>query len=61
MVVDSYPEMDTLIVLDDFNATIGIYDDGYQLYIGLHDSGSKDESLRLMVAGSWLHRPERKN
>ena len=40
--------MDTLIVLRDLNA-IGTDKDGYELYVGAHGSGSRDESSSMLL------------
>ena len=63
--VDLCPKGDTLIVLDDFNATIGTDRDGYEFCWSSRGSGSRDESSSMLLnfakseaVGSWTLIPE---
>ena len=56
VVVDSGPNGDNLIVLDDFNATIGTDRDGYQSCVGPQGSGSRDESSSMLLDFAKIRR-----
>ncbi|MEL6802745.1 MAG: reverse transcriptase domain-containing protein, partial [Bacteroidota bacterium] len=67
-ILDQCPPRDTLVVLGDFNATTGADRAGYELCVGPHGSGTRNNnssrlldlarSRRLRIAGSWYQRPE---
>ena len=67
-VIDQCPSGDTLMVLGDFNAVTGTSRDGYEICVGPHGSGTRNNnssylldfarSRRLRIAGSWYQRPE---
>ena len=67
-VVDRCPRRETLLVLTDFNASIGTDRDGYETCVGPHVSGTVNQnstkffdfarSHGLRVAGSWFQRPQ---
>ena len=66
-VLDQGPCHDALIVLADFNAVTGTDRAGYEICVGLHCSGTRNDissfllnfarSRRLRIAGSWYQRP----
>ena len=66
-VLDLCPHRDALIVLGDFNAVTGTERASYEICVGSHGSGTRNEnssfplnfagSRRLRSAGSWYQRP----
>ena len=66
-VLDQCPRRDALIVLGDFNAVTGTERAGYEICVGPHGSGTRNDnssfllnfarSRRLRIAGSWYQRP----
>ena len=66
MVVDSFPEGDTLIVLVDFNTNTGTDRDDYESCVCPHGSGSRDQSSLMLLdsskcrrhSNSWILVPE---
>ena len=66
-VLDQCPCHDALIVLGDFNAVTGTETAGYEICVGPHGSGTRNDnssfllnfarSRRLRIAGSWYQRP----
>ena len=66
-VLDQCPRCDALIVLSDFNAVTGTDRAGYEICVGPHGSGARNDnssfllkfarSRRLRIAGSWYQRP----
>ena len=66
-VVDRCPRRDTLLVLEDFNASTGTDRDGYETCVSPHGSETMNQnstkfldfagSYGLRVAGSWFQRP----
>ena len=66
-VLDRCPFRDELIVLGDFNAFTGTERAGYEICVGPHGSGTRNDnssfllnfarSRRLRIAGSWYQRP----
>ena len=67
-VVDQCPRRDTLLVLGDFNVSIGTDRDGYETFVGPHGSATVNQnsikfldfarSRGLRVAGSWFQRSQ---
>ena len=65
-VVEQCPSRDTLLVLGDFNAVTGTEREGYELCVGPHGSGTRNnnsslflnfaKSRRLRIGGSWFQR-----
>ena len=66
-VLDQCPRCDALIVLGDFNIVTGTDRAGYEICVGLHCSGTRNDnssfllnfarSRRLRIAGSWYQIP----
>ena len=66
-VLNQCPYRYELIVLVDFNAVTGTERAGYEICVGLHGSGTRNDnssfllniarSRRLRIAGSWYQRP----
>ena len=67
-IIDQCPRRDVLVVLGDFNAVTGTERAGYEICVGPHGSGTRNNnsslfldlarSRRLRVAGSWYQRSE---
>ena len=67
-IVEQCPPRDTLVVLGDFNAVTGTDRDGYEICVGPHGSGTRNQnsslfldfarSRNLRIAGSWFQRPD---
>ena len=67
-IIDQCPRRDVLVVLGDFNAVTGTDRAGYEMCVGPHGSGTRNNnsslfldlarSRRLRVAGSWYQRSE---
>ena len=60
-VLDQCPRRDALIVLGDFNAVTGTERAGYEICVGPHGSGIRNDnfarSRRLRIAGFWYQKP----
>ena len=66
-VLDQCPHHDVLIAQGDFNAVTGTERAGYEICVGPHGSGTRNDnssfflnfarSRRLRIAGSWYQRP----
>ena len=66
-VLDQHPCCDALTVLGDFNTVTGTKRAGFELYVGPHGSGVKNDngsfllnltkSRRLIIASSWYQKP----
>ena len=66
--LDQCPHHNALIVLGDFNAVTGTERAGYEICVGPHGSGTRNDnsssfllnserSRRLRIAGSWYQSP----
>ena len=66
-VLNQSPHRDAFIVLGDFHAVTGTEKAGYEICVGPHGSGTRNDnrsfflnfvrSRRLRIAGSWYQRP----